>query len=146
MRHRVFIACLIVLPLLALPAIALAASRFYRGPVGNGANNADIEITAKLATSRPHRPTKLTRIEWANVPVSCGRFGRGATSDFFPKSVPVNAGSFSSTAKLHGGQRLAELEGEAAGEVGAATCARETFRLAIRGARFESRRRLTSKR
>src|SRR5205085_4972178 len=73
--------------------------------------NADIEITAKLATSRPHRPTKLTRIEWANVPVSCGRFGRGATSDFFPKSVPVNAGSFSSTAKLHGGRETVTLSG-----------------------------------
>jgi len=112
MRLRVLLLFVVGLPLLALPPLALAASRFYRGPVGTGANNADIEITARLAKARPHRPTKLTRIEWANVPVSCGRFGRGATSDFYPKEVPVSGGAFSSSAKLHGGRQTVTLSGQ----------------------------------
>jgi hypothetical protein len=111
MRPRLLLTSLILVALLAPPAIALAASRFYRGPVGTGANNATMEITAQLSKSKPHRPTKLTRIEYANVPLSCGRFGRGATSDFYPKDVPVSGGSFSSSAKLNGGRVTVTLSG-----------------------------------
>lgn len=111
MRPRALVGSIVVLVSLALPVVAVAASRFYAGPVGTGANNARIEITARLAKRKPHRPTKLTRIEWANVPVSCGRFGRGATSDFFPKDVPVNGGSFSASAQLNGGREKITLSG-----------------------------------
>ena len=97
--------------LLALPGIAFAASRFYRGPAGPG-RNADIEITAKLAAARPHKPTKLTRVEWANIPAACGRYAPSATSGFYPEDVPVTrSGTFRDSAKLNRGRVTVTLSG-----------------------------------
>lgn len=96
--------------LLALPGAAPAASRFYRGPFAN-LRQSVMEVTARLAKAKPHRPTKLTRVEWSNVPASCGRFGTSATSGFFPVNVPVKAGAFSVTAKINGGRATVTLTG-----------------------------------
>ena len=95
--------------LLALPGGALAASRFYRGPIAN-LRQSVMEVTARLAKTKPHKPTKLTRVEWSNVPASCGRFN-SATSGFFPRDVPVKGGAFSATAKINGGRATATLTG-----------------------------------
>ncbi len=111
MKRRVLVLLGVAIALLVLPGVALAASRFYRGAAGPGVHS-DIEVTARLAKAAPHRPTKLTRIEWANVPASCGRFGTSATSDFFPDDIPVTkGGSFHATAKLNRGRETVTFGG-----------------------------------
>src|SRR4051812_11626307 len=91
---------LLLLVALALPALAFAATRrTYFGPAAGGANNAGVEISARLTSGSP---TKLTKFEWHNVPGACS--GRSsATTGEFPDAVKVKDGKFDATGKLGNG-------------------------------------------
>jgi len=59
---------------LALPSAANAFfSKFYSGPVGNGANNAGVEFKAHFRSRHAFRhgrpPRKVVNFDWFNVPV-----------------------------------------------------------------------------
>jgi hypothetical protein len=95
MRRRVPFTILILA--LALPAIAFAAQRrTYFGPAAGGANNAGVEISARLDPS----PSKLTKFEWHNVPGTCSGRSSSATTGEFPDVVKVSSGKFSATGKV----------------------------------------------
>jgi hypothetical protein len=91
---------LLLLVALVLPAAAFAATRrTYFGPAAGGANNAGVEISARLTNGSP---TRLTKFEWHNVPGSCASRSSATTGEF-PDPVRVKDGKFTATGKLGNG-------------------------------------------
>jgi hypothetical protein len=95
---------LAALALLMLPAAALASVVQMHGPVGSGANDAVVDMSASINHGRA---VKVTRFTFANVPVSCssGSTYRTAVSDLFPDRMRVsNKGNFHGTVVVHAGR------------------------------------------
>jgi hypothetical protein len=95
---------------LGIPGIALAASRFYRGPVA-GSRDASIEITALQSRHRPTHPVRLIRIELNNIPANCPRFSRTTAYGFYPRSIAVVNGAFHDSSARFNGQDTVTLSG-----------------------------------
>jgi hypothetical protein len=86
---------------LALPAFALAASRVIHGPAGPGVH-ATIDI--QFNTTNQH-PTKITRLDFANIPAACSGSFPTAVSDTWPQKIPVSSkGNFHSVVKRNAGR------------------------------------------
>ena len=73
--------------LMAVPGVALAASRQYNGPTATGAN-AGVEFGTRLAKNRP---VTVRRFRWFNVPAQCKGYGPTATNDMLPSTFAVSA-------------------------------------------------------
>jgi hypothetical protein len=77
---------------LAFPSTAGAFfSKFYTGPVGNGANNAGVEFKAhfrnKNAFQNGKRPRKVVDFAWFNVPIPGGCFDSSPAPSGFDMRV-----------------------------------------------------------
>lgn len=93
---------------LALPAFALAASRVIHGPAGPGVQ-ATIDI--QFNTVNKH-PTKITRLDFANVPAACTGSSPTAVSDTWPHKILVSSkGNFHSVQKLDAGRLIYTVSG-----------------------------------
>jgi hypothetical protein len=102
---------LVVLALLALPAVALASVAQMHGPVGTGANDAVVDMSAVI--KRGHA-VKVTRFTFANVPVGCssGSTYLTAVSDLFPHHMAVSKkGNFHGTVVVHAGRTTYAVTG-----------------------------------
>jgi uncharacterized protein (DUF2147 family) len=100
-----------VLAVLAWPAVALAAVVQLHGPVGSGANDAVVDMSAVI---KHGKAVKVTRFTWANVPVSCtgGPTFATAVSDEFPRHMKVSRkGNFHGTVKVNGGRTTYTVTG-----------------------------------
>ena len=106
MARKVLVVCLAVG--LAFPAVALALRRTYFGPAAGGANNAGVEISARLKNGSP---VKITKFEWHNVLGTCSRGSAGATTGVFPKDITVKGGAFSASAKMNHGTTTVKVSG-----------------------------------
>jgi hypothetical protein len=105
-RSLALVVCLVAA--LALPALAWATlRRTYFGPVGSGANNAGVEISARI---KHGKAVRVTRFEWHNVLGSCGH-SNGATTGEMPHAVSVSGGTFSTTQHLNGGRETVTISG-----------------------------------
>jgi hypothetical protein len=93
---------------LAFPTLAWALRRTYFGPAGGGANNAGVEISARL---KHGKPVKVKRFEWHNVLGGCSGRGTSATTGEIPDAVAVSGGSFSTTQHLNGGRLTVTISG-----------------------------------
>jgi hypothetical protein len=93
---------------LIFPALALALRRTYFGPVGTGANNAGVEISARI---KHGKAVKVTRFEWHNVLGSCNGRAGGASTGELPDAVAVSGGTFSTTQHLNGGRTTVKISG-----------------------------------
>jgi hypothetical protein len=94
---------------LAFPAIALALTRrTYFGPAAGGANNAGVEISARL---KDGSPVKITKFEWQNLLGRCSNGANGATTGEFPKAITVKDGTFSATSTANHGHMTIKVSG-----------------------------------
>ena len=93
---------------LAFPALAYALRRTYFGPAAGGANNAGVEVSARL---RHGAPVKVKRFEWHNVVGTCGGTRSGATTGELPSAVGVKDRKFSATEHLNGGRTTVTVSG-----------------------------------
>lgn len=108
---RRFVQLLVVLLVLAVPAAALASVAQMHGPVGTGANDAVVDMSAVI--KRGHA-VKVTRFTFANVPVSCssGSTYLTAVSDLFPHHMAVSKkGNFHGTVVVHAGRTTYAVTG-----------------------------------
>jgi hypothetical protein len=106
---RLVLASIALLAVLAIPAFAATQRRTYFGPAAGGANNAGVEVSARIANGDP---TKVTKFEWHNVPGSCGGARAGATTDEFPSTIKVKDGGFDAKEKFNSGHLTATVTGE----------------------------------
>jgi hypothetical protein len=92
---------------LALPAFALA-SRVIHGPAGPG-----VQATIDIQFNVKHKhPTKIIRLDFANVPAACTGSGPTAVSDTWAQKIPVSSkGNFNSVEKLKAGRLTYTVSG-----------------------------------
>ena len=106
---RLALASIAIAVALAIPALADTQRRTYFGPAAGGVNNAGVEISARIADGDP---SKVTKVEWHNVPGSCGGSRTSATTDEFPATVKVKDGKFHATEKFNSGRVTATITGK----------------------------------
>jgi len=96
-----------VLAALAIPAIAIAATKNYGGKLGPPGANIELSAYPK------HGPTtKVTRFAWNNVPTQCGRRGSSATTGDLHRDMKVNKKKkFHGTFHLNSGHETVEIHG-----------------------------------
>jgi hypothetical protein len=105
-RSGALIVCLVAA--LAFPALAYGLRRTYFGPAAGGANNAGVEISARLKNGAP---TKVKKLEWHNVIGTCSGRSTSATTGEIPSPISVKDGKFSATEHLNAGRLTVTVSG-----------------------------------
>ena len=94
--------------LMAVPGVALAASRQYNGPTETGVH-AGVEFGTRLLNGRP---VAVRRFGWFNVPAQCKGYGTTAVSDMLAPTFAVNARRrFHVTTAINGGKLTVKVVG-----------------------------------
>ena len=84
---RIALGGMAVAGLMAIPGVALAASRQYNGPTATGVH-AGVEFGTRLVDGRP---VTVRRFRWFNLPAQCMGYGPTAANDTLASTFAVSA-------------------------------------------------------